>query len=520
MRAMQPLESESRARALSDDRSRGGSLQLCADNLPAISAGLATPAYERAKVRAGIVHMGVGGFHRSHQAAYVDRLLHLGLAEDWGIAGVGVLESDRSLHQDLNTQDCLYTLVEKEGHDVYRARVIGSLIEHMYVPTDALAVIERLARRDTRIVTLTITEGGYAIDPVAGTFRVESPDVEHDLLPDATPKSVFGLVVAALGKRRASGEAPFTIVSCDNVPANGRIAREAFTAFAELKDPALAAWMKRETAFPSSMVDRITPATTDQDRDELRVRAGIIDRRPVVCEPFTQWVLEDTFTAGRPEFEEVGVQMVADVEPYELVKLRLLNGSHQALAYFSALLGIVTVDQAISDPLLAHLVRRYMDVEVTPTLAPVDGFDVEHYKQTVLDRFANAAIGDRIERLCAYSSDRIPKFVLPVIRAQLQMRGPVRLGIAVVASWARYAEGVDERGRAIRLVDQRSEALSDSARRWPSDGQAFIRDRELFGDLVDVGRFTNQYDEILRSLHEHGVRRTLEVLVESGDYSS
>jgi len=474
--------------------------------------GVELPRYDRSQVTASVVHFGVGGFHRAHQAMYLDEILAGGDLR-WGICGVGVLEADRSRRDALAAQDHLYTHVQKHSDGTYQARVIGSMIDYLFAPDDPGAVIARLADPATAIVSLTITEGGYAISDVTGHFDPRSPEVAADLRPGATPGSVFGLVAAGLAQRRQDGVPPFTIVSCDNLPGNGALAREAFVSFARLLDPELGAWIDAEVRFPNSMVDRITPATTDEDRAALRERFGIDDRWPVVCEPFTQWVLEDSFSGDRPGLEEVGVQLVADVEPYELMKLRLLNASHQGIAYFGRLCDYVLVHEAAQDPLFQRFLRAYMDEEATPTLAPVPGVDLEAYKAELIERFANPEIRDTIARLCAESSDRIPKWLMPVARTQLQRGGPVRLSAAIVASWARYAEGVDEHGAPIEIVDRRREEVVALAARADSEPLAFIANRDLFGDAADDPRFADAYLETLTSLRERGARRTLQGLV-------
>src|SRR3954451_16505331 len=300
--------------------------------LASLDASVTSPPYDRGRVRTGIVHIGVGGFHRSHEAVYIDRLLERGEAEEWGICGVGVLPSDRRMAEVMAAQDHLYTLVVKHADGTLEARVVGSIVEYLFAPDDPEAVIEKMADPQTRIVSLTVTEGGYHVSPVTGAFDPTDPDIAHDLQQGATPRTTFGLITEALRRRRERGSAPFTIASCDNIQHNGDVARSTFTAFAALQDPDLGVWMQREVSFPNSMVDRITPATTDEDRAEVAKRYGVDDGWPVVCEPFTQWVLEDRFGLGRPPVEDAGVQVVDDVEPYELMKLRLLNASHQALA--------------------------------------------------------------------------------------------------------------------------------------------------------------------------------------------
>ena len=471
------------------------------------------PGYDRALVTPGVVHVGVGGFHRAHQAMYHDRLLNQGAAPDWGICGVGVLPADRAMQQVLDAQDGLYTLVIKHADGTYEPRVIGSLVRYLFAPDDPEEVIETMAAPATRIVSLTITEGGYNVDDTTGEFDAENPGVVHDLRSGAAPQTAFGLITEALQRRRQRGWAPFTVMSCDNLPGNGELTRTVFTAFARLRDPGLGDWVEREVSFPSSMVDRITPVTTDADRAEVRERFGIDDRWPVVCEPFTQWVLEDAFTAGRPAYEQAGVQLVDQVEPYELMKLRLLNASHQAMAYFGWLAGYRLVHEAAQDPLFQAFLLGYMNREATPTLAPVPGVDLDRYKHTLIERFSNSYIRDTIARLCAQSSDRIPKWILPVIRQQLANGGEIKRSAAVVASWARYAEGTDEQGRPIEVVDRLADTLTRLARRQRDDPDAFIGNRAVFGDLADDKRFVTAYRSALASLHERGARATLESLV-------
>jgi mannitol 2-dehydrogenase len=487
-------------------------LPLTPENLSSFGPEVATPAYDRNALRVGIVHVGVGGFHRAHQAMYLDRLLNEGKAVDWAICGIGVLPSDRRMADVLKAQDGLYTMVVKHPDGTLEPRVIGSIVEYLFAPDDAEAVIERMADPATRIVSLTVTEGGYNIHAVTGRFDPDDPSVQQDLQPDAVPRTSFGLLTEALVRRRDRGIPPFTIVSCDNIQGNGDVARSSFSAFAELRDPELGAWVGQNVRFPNSMVDRITPATTDEDRAELAERFGVVDGWPVVCEPFTQWVLEDDFD-DRPPLEDAGVQLVKDVEPYELMKLRLLNASHQAVAYFGYLAGYRLVHDACQDPLFAHFLLAYMDAEATPSLHPVPGIDLDAYKHELISRFSNPQVRDTIPRLCAESSDRIPKWLLPVIRDNLQRGGQVTLSAAIVASWARYAEGVDEDGKPIDVVDRKKDAVMAAAREQPSDPLAFVRNRELFGDLVDDSGFTAPYLTALDSLHRKGARATLQDLV-------
>lgn len=359
-------------------------------------------------MQALIVHLGLGAFHRSHQAMYVHRLL-----PGWGICGVGVLESDRRVCDALKAQGGKYTLVLKHPDGTVEHEVIDAIVEVLFAPTDRAAVVERMADPATRIVSLTITEGGYASD-------------EH---------GVFAMVVEALRRRRDAGIAPFTVMSCDNIEGNGEVARHAVCAAAG----DLATWVADEVCFPSSMVDRITPATTDQDRALVRRNWAIEDDAPVMAEPFTQWVLEDRFSAGRPDFASVGVHLVEDVRPYELMKLRLLNAGHQALAYPGLLLGYASVHEATRDPVLRELLRAYWR-EAVPTLDDVPGIDLAAYQEMLLERFGNPHVADTLARLSSFASDRIPAFLMPVVRDRCAQGASVAASALVVASWIRCRE--------------------------------------------------------------------------------
>lgn len=485
-------------------------IPLRAENLEAIAAcGVAVPAYDRSAVTAAVVHLGVGAFHRVHQAVYADDLLAAGHTS-WGICGVGVLEQDAAMAQVLAAQDHLYTVVEKSGEDV-TARVIGSIVDYLHAPRDPEAVIARIADPSTAIVSLTITEGGYDVNESTGTFE-PTPAVLADLEPGAVPATAFGLVVAGLARRRENGAGPLSVMSCDNLPGNGDLARLAFGSFAERLDPELGAWVRSEVAFPNTMVDRIAPVTTDADRGLLAERFGVVDAWPAVCEPFRMWVIQDRFVAGRPPWESVGATLTDDVRPYELMKLWLLNSSHQALAYFGHLLGHVYADQAATDPDIAELVRRYL-AEATPAVPRAEAMDLEGFRDELLPRFSNAAIGDTTARLAAYSSDRIPQWLVPVIRENLAAGRPVTYAAAIVASWARYAEGVDERGEPIDAVDNRWEERHAAALAQAEDPLAFVRNAALFGDLAERCEFTEPYLTVLSALREQGARAALRPLV-------
>ncbi|MCW2805483.1 MAG: mannitol dehydrogenase-like protein [Propionibacteriaceae bacterium] len=486
---------------------------MTADSLlTTASADVATPDYDRTALTAGILHFGVGGFHRAHQALAIDRLLNAGTAQEWAICGVGLMPGDRRMADVLRAQDGLYTLVEKHPDGHRDARVIGSIVDYLFAPDDPEAVLERLADPATKIVSLTVTEGGYNISPVTGEFDLRNPAVAADLAGTAAPRTTFGLITEGLRRRRDRGIPAFTVMSCDNIQGNGHVAQRAFGAFASALDPELAQWIEDNARFPNSMVDRITPVTTDTDRAEIREQFGIDDGWPVVAEPFFQWVLEDSFADGRPPYEDAGVQVVADVEPYELMKLRLLNASHQALAYFAHLSGYQYAHEAAADPVFAKFLLAYMHTEGIPTLRPVPGIDLNDYTATLIERFSNPEVKDTVARLAAESSDRIPKWLVPVIMDNLANGRPVRLSAAIVASWARYAEGVGENGDPIVVVDRLADQLTATALTQREDRTAFIRNRELFGDLADQPRFVEAYLDALDSLYARGAHATVAAL--------
>ncbi|WP_427885109.1 mannitol dehydrogenase family protein [Kribbella sp. GL6] len=485
-------------------------MKLSATTLESLQ--IVAPSYDRTAVTPGIVHFGVGGFHRAHQAMYLDRLMSEGKALDWGIVGVGVLPNDQRMAEVMSAQDCLYTLVVKHPDGTLEPRVIGSIVDYLFAPDSAEAVLERMTDPATRIVSLTITEGGYHVNQVTGELDASDPALAADLVPGATPGSAFGFIVEALRRRRAAGVPPFTVMSCDNIPGNGHVARKMIAGFARLQDTGMADFLENEVRFPNCMVDRITPVTTDADRAALAERFGVEDGWPVVCEPFTQWVLEDSFGGVRPPYEDVGVQIVDDVEPYELMKLRLLNASHQALAYLGFLAGYRYAHEVCQDKLFVDFLLGYMDDEGTPTLPPVPGVDLDRYKHQLIERFANPEVRDTLARLCAESSDRIPKWLLPVVREQLAAGREIKRSVLVVASWARYAEAVDEQGEPIEVVDRLRDKLVERAQHNREDPLVFISDPDLFGDLASDERFTTPYRAALRSLHEIGARRTLEAL--------
>ena len=480
------------------------------DQLP---SHVVRPTYDRSQMSAGIVHFGVGGFHRAHQALVLDRLMNAGQALDWGIVGVGLLPHDAQMRDALAGQDYLYTLMEFDPSGETSIRVVGSHMGYLFGPDHPEAVIELLASPDIRIVSLTVTEGGYNYDQVTGEFVWSNAQVAADADPANPPVTVFGYLARALKRRRERGIQPFTVMSCDNIQGNGELAKKMVVEFSTRFDAELAQWIEAEVAFPNSMVDRITPVTTDEHRAMATRETGLEDHWPVGAESFFQWVLEDHFPAGRPAFEDAGVQLVNDVVPYELMKLRLLNASHQALTYFGYLCGYRFVHDVMADPLITELLRRYMKQEAEPTLMPVPGIDLDAYQDTLIQRFGNPHVKDTVARLCADASNRIPKWLVPVIKERIAQGGDVTLAASVVASWSRYSEGTDEQGVAIDINDDAKEERKAQALAEHDVPLSFVKNEAYFGDLATVSAFTTPYRATLEMLWAEGAKATLTHLV-------
>ena len=483
--------------------------QLNAANLKLLDPQIHIPKYDRQKVGQSIMHVGVGGFHRAHQALYMDDLFNQGGDSRWGYCGVGLLRQDARMRDVMISQDCLYTLVERslEGD---KARIIGSIVNFLFSPDDPQKVIEQMASPQTRIVSLTITEGGYYIDQSTGDLDEKNPDIQYDLAHPHEPRCSFGYLLEALDRRRTRGLPPFTLMSCDNIQSNGEVAKKMLTAFAELRDPIFRNWLAENCIFPNSMVDRITPATTDEHRALVKEKFKIDDGWPVMTESFKQWVIEDHFVQGRPAWELVGAQMTTDVLPYEKMKLRLLNASHQALCYIGMLLGYQLVHETMGDRDIRRLVEKMMDAEVTPLLAEVPGVDLADYKKTLIERFANPAIRDQLSRIGIYGSSGIPKFVLPSITEQLQRGGPIKLLSFTVASWFRYLNGLDESGKEMPMLDPMAQTLRERVKAAGRDARQLLGMRDVFSqELANSPAFVKQVSDTLQSFYEEGARSTL-----------
>ncbi len=470
--------------------------------------GVARPAYDPRAVAVGILHLGLGAFHRAHQAVYTDDVL----AGDprWGIAGVS-LKTPRAI-EPLAAQEGLYTLLTRTSDGV-TARVIGSVRETIFAGHARPALVARFADPRITIVSSTVTEKGYCHDPASGALDFAHPDIVHDLAHPDVPISAVGIVVAGLRARCAAGAGPVTFVCCDNLPHNGATVRGLVAALAQRRDLALAQWIEDNVSFPSTMVDRIVPATTDADVAEAARQLGYEDAAPVTAEPFGQWVIEDDFRAARPAWERAGAQFVSDVAPFELMKLRLLNGSHSTLAYLGFMLGHDYVWQASGDPLLAPFVERQMREEIVPTLARPAGTDLLAYCQALMQRFRNAALPHRTRQIAMDGSQKLPQRLLGTVRDRLAAGAPlVHLPLAV-AAWIRYASGTDERGRAIEVQDPLAATFRAVVDRAGGDPAAvadgFLDLASVFGDLTGHGAFRDAVRAHTMALFRDGAAKTL-----------
>lgn len=479
-------------------------MRLAPSNLHRLPTDVRVPPYDLAGIRVGIVHLGIGAFHRAHQAVYTDDLL--AAEPEWGICAASLRRADT--RDALRPQGWLYTVAAR-GAEAEALQVVGAVRDILVAPEDPQALLARMEDPKVRIVSLTVTEKGYCYDPATRELDEAHPDIRHDLDRPAAPRSLPGLLVESLARRRATGVPPFAVLCCDNLPANGRTTARIVRRAAELLDPDLARWIEGEVAFPSTMVDRIVPATTEADRARVAARLGLEDAWPVMTEPFTQWIVEDRFPSGRPSWDEAGALLVDEVEPYEHMKLRLLNASHSALAYLGCLAGLGTVAEAVAEPSLLRYLDTLMRQEVVPTLEAPGGMDLDGYVAALLARFANPALQHRTTQIAMDGSQKLPQRLLGTIRDRLARGLPSPCLALAVAAWMRFIAGTDERGRSLDLDDPLAPRLRAAAARAGVAPERLVRElaatAEIFGeDLPADSRFTSAVEEALRLLDRLG----------------
>ena len=449
--------------------------RLGAKTLEALPTAVVRPRYDRGAIACGIVHLGIGAFQRAHQAMYTEAALNAGDPR-WGIVGASLRSP--AVRNALKPQDGLYTLAVR-GAEGERLQVIGAIRDVLVAPEDPQALLSALTDPAVKIVTLTITEKGYCHDPATAALDETHAAIVHDLAEPALPRTAPGLLAEALRRRRAAKTPSFTVLCCDNLPHNGRTVAAIVTRFAALRDPGLAGYIRNEVAFPSTMVDRITPATTPEDRAAISGSLGLDDAAPVVTEPFSQWVIEDRFPGGRPDWSLAGAEFVTDVAPYEHMKLRLLNGSHSTLAYLGYLAGYETVADTMQDANYRRLAEGVMNDAAT-TLKMPPGADVAAYKRALMERYANPALRHRTWQICMDGSQKLPQRLLGSIRDRLAAGAPINRLVMGIAGWMRYVTGIDEQGKPIDVRDPLSARLRSIA-----DGAGLVAER-LAPALLDV----------------------------------
>ncbi len=465
------------------------------------------PRYDRDALKPGIVHVGVGNFHRAHQAWYLHRLMQQGKAQNWAIIGAGVRPYDAVMREKLLAQNCLTTLIELDPEKI-SAEVIGSMIDYLPIEDGNESLIRMMSDPRIRIVSMTVTESGYYIDPVTKGFGTNHPDIQYDAANPHTPRTVFGAIVAALGRRREAGHEPFTGLSCDNLQSNGDVLRQAVISLARMTDPDLADWIEAKAAFPNSMVDCIAPATGPSEL-ALAIDFGIDDAAVVTHEAYRQWVIEDKFCGGRPDWDEVGAIFSDNVHAFETMKIRVLNAGHQVLANVGEILGLKTISECMRHPAVSQFFGKVQRTEIAPTVSSVSGKSPEEYISLVERRFSNPRIVDTTRRVAFDGSARHTGFVLPILRDQL-MAGRSIVGLALVeALWARMCAGTREDGSVIEANDPIWDKLSEAALAAKSNPTAWLEQSWIYGDLKDVDQFSNAFSEWLSTIWQDGCEAAL-----------
>ena len=475
------------------------------DTIPMRAQGIDIPTYDRSTLQRGVVHIGAGNFHRAHQAVYFDDLACKGVSRSWGVTGVSL--RSRDVKDVLSAQDGLYTVVER-GHDGETARVVGSIGSVHYAPNDGAAVRAALADPRTRVVSLTITGNGYFLDPATREFDTTNPDVRADLASSGPYVTAWGYLTEALALRRRAGTAPFTVLCCDNIPDNTQAARTALVSFAALKDPDLARWIDAHVAFPSTMVDRITPQTSEDEVEFVRKAFGIADKWPVLTEPHSQWVIEDNFCDGRPPLEEVGAQFVTNVSDHKLIKTRMLNGTHIAMSCLAMLAGYRRTDEAMRNKAIYAFTEQLLRDEIQPLLPPVPGMNTADYRHSLLVRLSNPQMPDQLSRLARRGSEKIASFLLPSLHEAIDQRRPHTLLMVALAGWIRYLRGYDCKGCTIRVDDPEKELLTTLATMAGNNPEPVLR-HEIFAELRTIPGFTHRLHAMISDIDELGVVPTL-----------
>lgn len=486
------------------------SYYLNAENLSLLPTNVSVPAYDRNQIKTSILHIGVSNFHRSHQAYYTHELIDKYKELKYGICGVDLLDSDRKIYNILKDQDGLYTLYTKELNGSHKAKVIGSIVEYFFGPENPLAVIEKMAHPDIEIISLTIAEDGYHLNEITGEFDMNHPAVAEDIKNPYSPKTVFGYLTQSFKLRKLRNLPGCTILSCDNIRSNGDTMKNSLYNYVSKTAPELLDWIDENTRFPNTMVDRITPITNAMDISSLKEDFFIDDQWPVVCESFSQWVIEDQFIHPRPSWDKVGVQYTQNIAPFENLKLRLLNASHTILGILGTLHGYKTVYETANDADFMFFLKTFLDQEVTPTLTDSDLESIQNYKENLVLRFQNPHINDQLFRICQESSGKIPLFVLPTVKHQLKNEKKVQKAAFVIAAWAKYNDGVDDNDNQYDIIDTKSGSLIRAAALSIQNPIKFLEMKSIFEDLSENEVFSNYYLEALALLRDNNIKTCIQ----------
>ena len=482
---------------------------LNAENLDFLPAKVVVPSYDRDVIKTSVLHIGVGNFHRSHQAYYVNELIDKHKELNYGICGVDLLDSNRKMYNILKDQDGLYTVYIKEANGAHKAKIIGSIVEYFYGPENPLAVIERMASPDIKIISLTIAEDGYHLNEITGAFDINHPAVTEDIKDPFNPKTVFGYLTQSFKLRKLRNLSGCTVLSCDNIKSNGDTMRQSLLDYVSKVEPDLVTWIIDNTTFPNTMVDRINPITSSIDRNALKQDFAIDDQWPVIVEPYSQWVIENKFVHETPAWEQVGVQYTDAIGPFENLKLQLLNASHTILGILGSLHGYKTVYEAASDVDFLTFLQSFLDEEVSPTLVDSSAAAIDAYKKSILTRFQNSHINDQLFRICQESSAKVPLFILSTVKAQLLSNKKIKKAAFIIAAWSKYNDGIDDHGNSYEIIDTMSGTLIRTAALSIQNPMKFIEIKAIFDDLAQHTEFSNAYLAAVEKIRSREIKQCI-----------
>ncbi|QWX84518.1 mannitol dehydrogenase family protein [Cellulophaga sp. HaHaR_3_176] len=489
-------------------------LYLNTENIPSLPKSITTSKVDRDKIKTSIAHIGINNFHRAHQAYYIHELIEKHNEMNFGICGIDLLESDRKLYNILKDQDGLYTLLIKNSNGKHETKVIGSIVEYFYGPENPMATIERIAQPDIKIISLTIAEDGYHLNEITGEFNMKHPEVEEDSLNKFNPRTVFGYLIQVFNLRKKRDLPGYTILSCDNIQSNGDTIKSSFLKYVNKTDSSLLPWLEENISFPNSMVDRITTVTSPIDIEKVKNEHATYDQWPVVCESFSNWIIEDNFMFDKPVWEKVGVQFVKDIAPFENMKLRILNAGHSILGIIGTLSGHTSVHEVANNEDCIVFLENYINNEVTPNIENTETQSISTYKNQVVSRFKNPFINDKLSRICKESSTKIPIFIFPTLTEQLKNKKTIEHSAFVIAAWCKYYDGVDDFKNPFDILDSSSNQLIRTAALSHQNPELFLENNDIFKNLVNHKSFKERFTYYLSKLRSLPIKECLVLMNE------